>query len=49
MSTAGEGSGGAAGVVTADGNGDANGFAAQFAEAVAAHRHFDRDLAPVPA
>jgi catalase len=39
-----------AGIVTlADGNGDLAGFIEAFSEAIAAHRHHDRDLAAVPA
>jgi len=38
------------GVVTvADGSGSVEDFVSAYADAVAAHRHFDRDLAPVPA
>jgi hypothetical protein len=38
------------GVVTlANGNGEVDQFAAAFAQPVAAHRHFDRNVAAVPA
>lgn len=39
----------AAGVVTTMSNDDPQGFAEAFARAVAQHRHFDRDVASVPA
>ncbi len=41
----------AAGVVTlgSDGNGQLGQFARAFAEAIARHRHFEREVAPVPA
>jgi catalase len=32
-----------------DGNGELDAFAQAFANAIAAHRHFDRDVATVPA
>ncbi len=41
----------AAGVVTlrSDGNGQFDRFAQGFADAIARHRHFEREVAPVPA
>jgi catalase len=41
--------GGAIGVVTADANGDFNKFFEAFAEAMKKPRHFDRDVAMIPA
>jgi catalase len=49
LAPAGDGSISAPGVVTADNGEDPQAFASAFAEAIAAHRHFDRRLAPVPA